>query len=317
MDNEGFKFLREAFEKVAAKFDQSDLAARAVRSLAAGGKAAVDRGLQEFPKPLVSDFAKEIYGVLTSQEFADGLSKTVRGVDEEQVRELVGKFFAPLKDPEKALILVQSMKQLKTNPEETIAQLEEQIKNRSPLEQFILGALIEEAKKRSGEIKGLSFDEMVDQVEGLLTSLPGPAGQMVSSVFPVIKPIISSFQYASDEQIAQGLVDIVDMLKLDDVLVDLVVSKTQNYTPEQVSKQASALVGKLPAPQSVGDLVHNVGEEVSKKLGLVSQSKTLSEANDNLRDLTTSVKDIVAETFRKDADSKSNFDKKKKKKFDF
>ena len=86
MDHPGFDILKEVFNKFAEKYAGDDLSGRVVRSLAAGGQAAVDKGLQEFPQTYIKQVAQDFYAMVTSQETADGISTAVRSYDEEKVK---------------------------------------------------------------------------------------------------------------------------------------------------------------------------------------------------------------------------------------
>lgn len=277
-DNQGFKFLKEAFAKFAGKYSGADVAGRAVRSVAAGGKAAVDRGLQEFPKAFVNQLAKDVYGLLTSQELADGISATVRSLDEEKAKELVDGIVNNMKDRDTALNV---------------------------------------AKKIKDALAKYSAADLTDQIDGLmdLGNVPMQGRFVLQVLLGQIKPVLDGMKNNTEEEIADKIMALADNIP-SDMIAQQVANITKDVTPERVSKQANDLVGKLPSPQAISDIVHGVGTAASEHLDRIANVAAPDEVPSILRELGAAANDIVSETISKDNAAKKSFPKKGGK-FDF
>jgi uncharacterized membrane protein YheB (UPF0754 family) len=271
-NNPGFDILKEAFKKFASKYDGADLAARGVRIAATGGKAIVDSTLNEFPKTFVNQAAKDIYALLTSQEIADGVSASVRAFDEEKVKEIIDGIVSQMKDPETALKIAKQVKNLL---------------DKAPV----------------GDLEA--------QIDGLLSMNDVPmANRMIfMAVFSQIKPILEDMKNSSDEEVANKLMELADMIPSDAIAAQ-VANLTREVTPEKVSKQAHDLVGKFPSSQTVADIIHGVGNLASEKLDSLSKVASASEAPAILKDLLSNAGDIVKDAVAKDKAAKKTFDKK-------
>lgn len=271
-DNNGSKFLREAFAKFAAKYNAEDIGARAIRSVAAGGKAAVDRGLQEFPKTFVNQLAKDVYGLLTSQELADGISATVRSFDEEKVKGLVDNIVESMKDRETALNL---------------------------------------AKRIKGALNKYSASDIEAQLSGILSlgNVPPQVQFMVQVLMSQFKPVLEGMKYQSEDEIADQIIALADQIPSDQI-AEQVAAITRNVTPEKVSQQTTTLAGKLPSAQAVSDIVHGVGEVISQNLSQIATISTPSEVPAILRDLAENASQIVSTTLSTDNAAKKTLNKK-------
>lgn len=270
-DNNGSKFLREAFAKFAAKYNAEDIGARVIRSVATGGKAAVDQAMQEFPKTFVNQLAKDVYSLLTSQELADGISATVRSFDEEKVKGLVDNLVDSMKNRETALDL---------------------------------------AKKIKSALNKHSADDIANQLEGLLSlgNVPPQVQFMVQVLMSQFKPVMENMKYQSEDEIADQIIALADQIPSDQI-AEQVAALTREVTPEKVSQQTAALAGKLPSAQAVSDIVHGVGQAVSENLGQVASISTPAEVPAILRDLAENASQIVSETLNKDNEAKKKLNK--------
>jgi uncharacterized membrane protein YheB (UPF0754 family) len=277
MSNPGFDILKEAFKKFASKYDGEDMAGRGVRIAATGGKAIVDSALQEFPKTFINQIAKDLYSLLTSQEVADGVSTAVRAFDEEKVKEIVDQLVSGLKDPETSLKIA---KQLKTLLDKT---------------------------------GGVDLESQIDGILDMANIDMG--GKLIlQAVLGQIKPILDEMKNASDEEVAAKLGELADMIP-SDMIAAQVANLTREVTPERVSKEANDLVGKLPSPQAIADIVHGVGAEASQKLDLISKVNSPADASALLQEFVKNAGDIVTGTVEKDKAAKKTF-KKDGKSFD-
>jgi len=313
-DNQNFKFLQEAFKnafkKFAAKYRQEDLTGRVVRAVATGGKAAVDRSLQEFPKTFISQIAKDFYGLLTSQEIADGISANVRYFDEEKIHDMLSSALAPLKDSTASVEMVRQIKLAMSDPETAIAQMEELMETRSPMEQMIFKMLLEKIKPQMEQIKSMSFNDFVDQIEGMVSMIPVPGVADIASLFFLqIRPILDGMKNGTDEEIAQNISELADMIPIDMISV-LIANYTRSVTPESVSKKVNDRVGNLPSPQAVSDIVHGVADVVSQHLDRVSKIDEVAEIAAIMDGFAQNALDVVSETIRKDNIAKKTFIKK-------
>lgn len=266
MDHPGFDILKEVFNKFAEKYAGDDLSGRVVRSLAAGGQAAVDKGLQEFPQAYIKQVAQDFYTMVTSQETADGISTAVRSYDEEKVKSTLDSIVASLKEDENALKLAKSLKDAlaKTSTEDLENSLDAALSGRSMGEKMIIMAFFEQAK-----------------------------------------PFLDDLRNSSEEEVAEKIKEMADTIPTDAIAAQ-VAAITKEVTPERVSKQAHDFVGGLPSPNAISEIVHGVGGVASKKLGEIAggadaQSKLqeiLSEAKD-IVDQVVSNDNVQKKTFNK------------------
>jgi hypothetical protein len=247
MDNPGFNLLKEVFAKFAAKHNGEDLTNRVVRSLAAGGQAAVEKGLQEFPASYVKTVAEDFYAMVTSQELADGISMSARSFDEEKIKE-------QLKD----------------------------LLNKT------------------------STDDIENSIDALMSGRSLGEKMIFKAFFEQARPIIDGMRGAPEEEIAEQIKELAATIPTDGI-AQQDGAMTREITPERVAKQAHDLVGKLPSPKAVSDILHGVGKAASKAFGNVSDAQG---AKDALSGFVSEAGDLVRETIANDNASKTKFNKK-------
>jgi hypothetical protein len=266
MDHPGFDNLKEVFNKLVEKYAGQDLTGRVVRSLAAGGQATLDKGLQEFPQSYVKQVATDVYAAITSQETADGISAAVRSYDEEKVKDALDGVVASLKEDETALKVAKALKDAlsKTSTDDIENGLDQALSGRSLGEKMIIMAFFEQAK-----------------------------------------PFLDDLRNSSEEEIAERVKEMADTIPTDAIAAQ-VAAITREVTPERVSKQAHDLVGNLPSPAAVSDIVHGVGGAASKALGEVAKTGDLSK----LEGFVSEARDIVEQIVSNDNVQKKTFNKK-------
>jgi vacuolar-type H+-ATPase subunit E/Vma4 len=276
MEHPGFNLLKEAFKKFADKHADADLTGRVVRSLAAGGEAAVKKATQEFPKEFVKGVVSDFYALLSSQEVADGVSMTVRSFDEEKVKDLIDNVVDSLKQDETALKVAKSLKDAlsKTSTEDIENSLDAALSSRSLGERMIFKAFFEQAKPHIDEMRNASEEEIAEKIKELADTIP------------------------SDAVAAQ------------------VAALTREITPERVSKQAHDFVGKLPSPAAIADILDGVGKSAADKFGQISKSGDLSNAGSLLDQFVSEARDLVDRTLANDNTQKRTFKRKGGQDFD-
>lgn len=276
MDNNGFNLIREAFKKVADKYADSDIAGRVVRSLAAGGKAAVDKAQEEFPKNFVKQAVGDFYALLSSQEVADGISSTVRGFDEEKVKEVVDSALNQLKQDDVALKLAKSVKDA---------------------------------------LQKTSTDDLENALDAALSGR-GMGERMVAKMFfEQARPIIDEMRDASEEDIAEKIKELADTVP-SDAIAQQVAALTREITPERVSQQAHQFVGKLPSPNAVSEILHDLGKSAGDKFDQISKAGSLKDAGSILQQFTDEARTIVSDTLANDNAAKKTFKPNKGRDFD-
>lgn len=266
----GLDLLKEAFKKFADKHGGTDLAGRVTRSAAAGGQAAVNKGLQEFPKSHVKDVATDFFGMITSQEVSDGLSLAVRSFDEEKVKEKLDQLMLKLQEPEVSTKVATQIKGIldKTSNEQIEQGLDQALASRSDGEQMIVKALFEQFKPMLDTMRDGTVEDVAQQVRDLAATIPTDAIAMQAAAL------------------------------------------TKEITPERVSKQTHDVVGKLPSPKAVADIVHGVGTVASDKLGKLAASKDLkNDVKNAASEFVSEAQDLVKKTIADDAEAKRNFKK--------
>lgn len=276
MEHPGFNLLKEAFKKFADKHGDADLTGRVVRSLAAGGEAAVNKGMQEFPKDFVKGVVGDFYALLSSQEVADGVSMTVRSFDEEKVKELMDSVIDSLKEDETALKVAKAIKDAleKTSTEDLENSIDAAMSSRSLGERMIFKAFFEQAK-----------------------------------------PHIEEMRHASEEEIAEKIKELADTIPSDAVAAQ-VAALTREITPERVSKQAHDFVGKLPSPAAISEILEGVGKSAADKFGQISKTGDIQNAGNLLDQFVSESRDLVDRTLANDNTKKQTFKRKGGQDFD-
>ncbi len=273
--NPGFKHLKKAFEKFAAKHSADDITVRLIRSAGAGSKATVDQAMQEFPKKFVNQTAKDIYSLLTSQEVADGISIEVRSFDEAKIKSMIDSAVDAMKDRDTMLKFVRQIKQ---------------------------------------SIDRVPGGDLTTQLEGLASLIPG--GNMIGPFIGIlIKPIINDIQNGNEDDAVDQIMALADQIP-GDMLAEKAANFTQQVTPERVSKGMHGIVGKLPSPKAVADILHGVGEAASKNMERVTKITSAAEVPAILKDLTQDAANAIRNTAANDKAAKKTFTNKKSGSFD-
>lgn len=262
----GLDLLKEAFKKFAAKYVTPENADKLTRTAAAGGQAAVNKGLAEFPKAYVKDAANDFYGILNSSEISDGISQAVRAFDEEKVKALLDKGMAKLQEEETSLKVAKQIKDVlaKTSNEQIEQGLDNALATRADGEAMIVKALFEQFKPMLDDARNGSVEDVAAQVRDIAATIPTDAIAMQAAAL------------------------------------------TREITPERVSKQADAIVGKLPSGKAVADIVHGLGELASDKLGAIAASKTpANDAKAAAAEFASEAQGLVGKIIAKDNENKA------------
>lgn len=292
-DHPGFRLIKEAFDKMISQYKPEDVGGRAVRSAAAGGKAAVERGLQEFPKDYVRQSVQAVYDFVQSQEVADGVSMTIQSFDEEKVMAIVNTALEPFRDLDKLTLLVASYRR---TPAEKLAEIEEMMKGKSRVEQFIVGLILDKIKPALEESAQLTPNDYVDQIQALLESALKDKAFFIAPIMSELRLVSQGWKDMSDEEVAQQIKEYVEAIPAENLAI-YAATFTQFATPERISKMAHGYVGSRPSAAAIADAVHGVGEEAGKSLDRASKIKSLSDlkgvASDFFRDAAARVQNVL------------------------
>lgn len=262
----GLDLLKEAFKKFADKYVTPENADKLTRTAAAGGQAAVNKGLAEFPKAYVKDAANDFYNILNSAEVSDGISQAVRAFDEEKVKALLDRGMAKLQEEETSLKVAKQIKDIlaKTSNEQIEQGLDQALATRADGEATIVKALFEQFKPMLDDARNGSVEDVAAQVRDIAATIPTDAIAMQAAAL------------------------------------------TREVTPERVSAQADAIVGKLPSGKAVADIVHGLGEIASDKLGAIAASKTPANDVKSLpAEFAAAAQDLVSKVIAKDNENKA------------
>lgn len=274
---DGFDFLRDAFKKFSAKVDGKDIAARAVRSAGAGGKALADRGMQEFPHSYIKDLIDSAYGLLTSQDVAEGISMTVRSFDEEKIKDVLDQVVAQLKEDKVATQLAKQLKEV---------------------------------------LRQTSTDDMEAALEQAVANLPQMQQMVVRFAFMRARPTIDDMRSKSEAELAETIKELADTIPTDLIALQA-GALTREVTPERITHQAHGLVDKLPSGSAIADIAHGVGKAASEAFDGVSKARDLKDAAASLDTFAGKMANIIAGKLSDDAQAKKTFDKKGKGGFNF
>lgn len=262
----GLDLLKEAFKKFADKYVTPENADKLTRTAAAGGQAAVNKGLAEFPKAYVKDAANDFYNILNSAEVSDGISQAVRAFDEEKVKALLDRGMAKLQEEETSLKVAKQIKDIlaKTSNEQIEQGLDQALATRADGEAMIVKALFEQFKPMLDDARNGSVEDVAAQVRDIAATIPTDAIAMQAAAL------------------------------------------TREVTPERVAGQADAIVGKLPSAKAVADIVHGLGEIASDKLGAIAASKTPANDVKSLpAEFAAAAQDLVSKVIAKDNENKA------------
>lgn len=271
---DGFDILKEAFRKFASKLDAEDINTRLVRTAGAGGKALVEKGMEEFPATYVKQIAQDFYSFLTSQEVADGISSGVRSFDESKVKDVLDNFLEQLKTEDVSSKLAKSLKDI--------------------------------AEKGS-----------ITDIENLVDSLAGQFDfntQMAIKFFFMqsrarIEEVLDQVRGADEAQVAEIIRNLADSVPTDLVAAQ-VGAITQSITPDRITKQAHDIVGTLPSPTALSNIIDGVGKAAAARFNTVANAGSVGDALKALENFGGEAMDIVSKTIAQDQASKQKFDKK-------
>jgi hypothetical protein len=267
---DGFDFLRDAFKNFANNFDAQDIAARAARSIGAGGKALVDRGLEEFPADFIKGIVEDAYALVTSQDVAEGISMNVRSLDEEKIQQVLDLALAKVQEGDNALKLAKVVKQVlaQTTNNDIEGAIEQLIPQDRFAERMIVKAFLMQASPVLDELRGMEEAELAEKLVELAGTIPT------------------------------------------DFIAQQVGALTREITPERIAAQTHAAVGRLPSGKAIGDIVHNVGKSASKHFEAASKARSAQDAAKALGNFADEAQTIVSSTIANDQAAKKKFDKK-------
>ncbi len=266
MDNPGFGRLRDAFKKFVTEQATGEVGARAVRTLAAGGKALVDKALEEFPKDIVKGIASDFYKFLLSDEVAEGASLAVRSFDEEKIKATLLEVSVLLQDDETATMFAKG---------------------------FRLG------------LKKSNNDDIEGMVDYILAGRPVAVRWIAKAFFENAKPYIDEMRGASTEQITQKIKDLAETLPVD-TIASQVADYTREVTPARVSKMMQDFVAKQPTPDAVAEIAEGVGKVASVRLDDMSKAPTLEDADKVLKTMASEANAVIKRVVVKDDVVKKN-----------
>lgn len=275
---DGFDFLRDAFKKFADKVDGQEVGGRLVRSLGAGGKALVERGLEEFPADYIKGMVDDAYALITSPELAEGISRQVRAFDEEKIKEVLDGAVARLKEDDNASRVAKQLKQFLDQADND--QIEGLIEQAIPEDKF--------------------SERMI--FKAIFSSQ--------------VRPVLDEMRGLDEEELAEKIKELADTVPTD-FLAMQVGALTREVTPERITAQAHAVVGQLPSGAAIADIVQGVGKSAAKHFDAVAKARTTEEAAKAFSTFTGEATAIVNGTVANDQTAKKKFDKKGNDDFNF
>lgn len=267
MDKEdpGFGRLKKAFAKFIKDQGSEDVGAKALRTLAAGGKAAVERGLQEFPKELVARLTGDFYTLLQSPEVAEDVSAMVRSFDEAKVKTVLIELSVYLQEDDAARMFAKGVK-------------------------FGL-------QKGSNEDIGKITDR-------LLAGRPAAMRWAAKAFFAMSEPYLDEMRDAPVEAIAAKIKELAATMPVNGISKQ-VAAYTREASPQWTGMQLKGLVEGQPSPQAAADIVHNVGNIASVKLDEMTRAQNVAEIREIFNALAAETKETVGKTIANDNAAKA------------
>lgn len=276
MDFPGFEFLKDAFNKFAAQHSGEDMKNSLLRSVAAGGKAAVDKALTEFPQDNIKAIVSDLYKTIASQDVADGISLAIRSVDAEKIQSALDAAVESLNDDKTALNVAKIVKQL--------------------------------AEKLDGETK--------DAIIGKLTEgRPFQEAMMIELIANQVTVMLDDIRSASDEEVVALVRQLAQSIPTPAIAAQL-GAMTDSVTPDVVKAKVDDAVKSLPSADAIASIAHEVGGIASKHLDVASKAATSADIASAFNALVSDAAAAVEKTIANDnADKKTN-PRKKGGKFD-
>ncbi|MDD9901031.1 MAG: hypothetical protein OXT65_08645 [Alphaproteobacteria bacterium] len=276
MDRRGIDLIREKFKELADRYNPQDLKEKGVRAIATGGKATVDKGLEEAPQQSISNFIDDLYGTLTSQEVTDGLSINAQAFDEGEIKNFLDNAVERLKTPEVSEKL---------------------------------------AKQLKDALQKISNDDLYGAMEQAVEK-QDPGKQMIARIFfQQAAPYLDQIRSGDPANTAEVLRELADNLPTD-AIAEQAGALTREITPERVAKQMHDIVGKLPSPQAVAGIVHGIGKAASDTFGQIANDGNAFSARQALSGFQIAAAEIVQEKLAEDRQNKTTFNKKGPQDFD-
>ncbi len=277
---DGLKMIRDAFMKAVQGKDPMELKRKIGRMSAAGGKAMVERGLQEFPKQYVEQTVRDVYGFIAGRELADGVSMMAQSVSLENLQLGIDGFLDQLKSEEVSIAVAKQLKGeidkdmvdgLKMLLKDKIDQMDgpQQAIARIVMEQVVEPA-IEQTKEQPGRN---IIQDMRVMLEEQLPNMPVWQQALLGNAVQTL----AQLENAPVEEVASTIRDTVSNISAD-MIAPQIFALVQSITPDRVSAMTHKLVGGMPAPSSVSSVVTGIANAAVKQLSRAAEPEKADAA---------------------------------------
>jgi hypothetical protein len=157
-------------------------------------------------------------------------------------------------------------------------------------------------------LKGFLDKNSTEQLENIVSTLAGkvaPEQQYaVQGLFAQLSPALDLLRALSVEEVAAYIPMIANSLSSEDIAAQI-NNQLQQSAP-QLAQQQQDLISKLPAPQTVADVVQELGKAVSDTLDNASKGATLAETLGVLKQFSANANAIVARVLGQDTPAQDN-----------
>ena len=265
---DGFDMIRNAFMKAVGGQDPKEFSDKVQRIVATGGKAAVEKSLDEFPPQKIETLVRSVYGFVAGRELAEGVSTVVQSVNLDDLQTGLDGVLDQFKSEEASLMLA---RQLKGEVDKDMLDAVKYLVNdkinamegapamvaRMVFEQFIEPTL-ERYKDEPGRnlIKDLRLF-VEDQLPGV------PSWQQ--GIVKGLAAQLAEIEDAPAEEVAAVLRDKITAIPTDAIAMQLYIV-TQSVTPERVMGLTHKATGQMPSPTTVSGVFSGVANAALKQL---------------------------------------------------
>jgi hypothetical protein len=208
--------------------DVKDVASRLARTALAGGKAALDQALHEFPEAAINSAASDLYKLIAGPRVTELLESGAKQREENTVK-AVEAILTRLQNPD-------TVARVLTTVQPVLAKL--------PMK---------------------TIDSAVIK---LLEKAPAQEQQTYAIIYTnVIRPALDQARTSDPKTLAAKIAFFASFIPAEEIAAQITdFTNKGSKTPDVAAKQKE-LLAKLPEPETLSGIVHGVGKAASKRLG--------------------------------------------------
>lgn len=274
MDNSGFEFLKDAFNKFAASAEGQELANRMARELSADAQGLIAKGLTAVPKKKIETGVDKLYSLVISPEASKGISTLIQKLDEPTIKKGLDKAIASLDNDKTALKVAQVVK---------------------------------------GIIAKMPMQKIEDAVDSYAAERPLGEQMMIMMVTANVFPLLNAISTGSDAEVVKIVRQLASMIPTELVAAQA-AAFTASMTPDVVAKQTATLVTQLPSSKAVAKIVHGIARVASKRLGTIGAEGSTTDLAKTFNAFKKDASNVIKKTVAAEKNANDNGKKQPPKK---